>query len=268
MNVSIGRLALLLGLLGAAAPGWAGQHQNGFAYRDWAHDVTAVHVQQPFAVQVVEDDNFFALTGVFATTSGYYAGLQQLAGGDRIALFSIWDATEATGSDCEVFFGEGVGYHCKISYDFIEDRAYKLTIRRATISAAGDWWEASIRDDVTGVSTTIGTIRATAGAGKIETANNFLEYFGPQVPCDEVPWTKATFVTPVFNGTEPGAFKKTLIGDCSAGRVSDTIYGSSVVELGLFQSCGLGPELALLLPALAWASRRSRAAAGAAPAHR
>ena len=97
---------------------------------------------------------FFAQQFWFADGDGGYMGLQTngVIGSEAVGkmlIFSIWEALGAApGPDatCQTFGGEGVGYSCRLPFDWQPDVAYRLRLEqtdsddewRVTVSGGGD----------------------------------------------------------------------------------------------------------------------------------
>jgi hypothetical protein len=134
--------------------------------------------------------------------SGGYAGIQtdgnrQNSIGD-IAIFSIWDATDAVpgpASWCLPFGGEGIGQSCRTNIQVVPDREYKITIF-PDHARGNSWWAANL----TAVGANpiyLGSIKAPSPNLSSEYFVNFIEYFGPPVACGEVGIADARFGLPI-----------------------------------------------------------------------
>jgi Domain of unknown function (DUF3472) len=154
---------------------------------------------------------------------GGYVGLQDgsYPNGSKIALFSVWSADDAEGSNCGTFDNEGSGWTCRIDpYNWRPGSKYLLSVRIATSDPNGDWYEASVTDTTTATTSTIGRIHVPAGWGGLTGLVSWTEYFGSRPKsCTRFPKARADFDYPTANsGTirvsththEIGA------GDCSA----------------------------------------------------
>lgn len=260
-------------LLLSSAPAQAQQHQNGSVHQYWTLPGTAWNVDTWIYPGVLANSMFFAQTLWFQNHPGcagnpdpncrdvLYLGIQQGAGaGTRSARFSLWNTTTARGPHCEPFGGEGTGMTCFRGYPFVENHAYTLRVWRLENDGAGQWWGAWIIDTATGVETHLGDIRATAGTGELQSAVSFNEYFGPAVPCDQLPHSSVAFGAPTINGgAATAAFGPTNVGSCSNGSVTPTIYGTSILDVG--QGCnagGAGAGGLMMAPMAALFLRRRR----------
>lgn len=223
-------------LLGSVATAAADQHRDANVHQWWALSRPAYNIDQSVTLHAMHDSTYVALVvGYEHTSEGAYMGLQQLAGGARIARFSIWSSTAATpaaGATCRNFDGEGVGKTCEIPFSFQLDHPYRYRIWRLANEDDGNWWGAWIIDDVTHVETAIGEIRAPAAAGDIDSADTFDEYFGDALPCDRVPASAGDVAAPTLDDAREVATASTRsIGACSGGHVSSVASGIRV-ELG------------------------------------
>jgi hypothetical protein len=114
------------------------------------------------------------------------------------AIFSVWNATAADGAGCRTFAGEGTGFSCRLAIAIGANEPRKVRLWRLGGDASGQWWGAWIIDK-DGLETSIGSIRAPAAATLITSSVSFVEYFGPEVSCDGVPLSMATFRAPSAN---------------------------------------------------------------------
>lgn len=136
-------------------------------------------------------------------TDTWYMGLQTDAAGPngRIAIFSIWNARESAALDndaeCVTFGNEGSGHSCRLRYNWIPERTYRLRVWRQN----DGWWLATVYDEVSGRERSIGRIRARAGQGNIGSRIiDFVEYYGGDFPsCAELRPSRVTFFRPTGN---------------------------------------------------------------------
>jgi hypothetical protein len=186
----------------------------------------------------------FAIEG-----SGGYIGLQTDGvrpdgSVGKLAVFSIWDAIGATagspGSWCQAFGGEGVGQSCRIAYDWLEARNYRLRVWAFGQNSWGGW----ILDTATGVETFLGTIDTPAHMGWLVGASTpFGEYYGPDfATCGDLRLGNVVWHNPTAND---GAIGSTLAsnsiggGACGEVRRSDGA-GPTVHSIGsrVVPGCG------------------------------
>lgn len=153
---------------------------------------------------------FWSMQFWFDSGNGGYMGLQtggNIAGQekDKIAIFSIWDALDAkpgNGKDAwaGTFGGEGVGYSCRIAYDWNEGTEYRLRLFEIADSRypnEPEWWGAWVMNMTTCEETFIGMILVPASWSWLTSGSNFfVEYFLSVPSCDQIPYAKATLHTP------------------------------------------------------------------------
>lgn len=152
---------------------------------------------------------FWAQQFWFINGNGGYMGLQ--TGGNlnghetKIAIFSIWDALDAVAGQAKnsyagPFGGEGVGYSCKIEYDWQDNVEYRVRLWElsdARKPEEPEWWGAWIMDMSTQEETFIGKILVPANWKWLNSSGNFfVEYFLPTNGCENVPYAKATLSVP------------------------------------------------------------------------
>ena len=172
-------------------------------YSDWAlpaGEYYNVDINVTVEVDPGADKPFF-FTHQFgiAGGNGGYIGLQDNPTG-KMVIFSIWDSWGATagsaGSWCQTFGGEGVGHSCRIKYNWVAGRSYRLRVWNLGGGKFGGW----VRDNSTGVETMLGTISGP-GAWRALNANSvsWIEYYGYLGSCIDLPWARARFSAPTGN---------------------------------------------------------------------
>jgi hypothetical protein len=218
----------------------AQQHQDGYIYQDWLLKDPAWNLDSPLRVDRISNSYFVATTINFEQSpngdDGAYVGIQQRTSKtDRIAIFSIWNASAAKPAlRCRDFGGEGDGKQCTIDFDFYTSRWYTLRVWRLDVSQDGQWWGAWIIDDQ-GQETWIGSIAAPLGTGDIARSSTFLEYYGPPRPCDNLKPATVVARRPFFNNRSAEAKKNgSTIGVRADGVVilNDTT-AESVITMGV-----------------------------------
>lgn len=230
--VLVGVAAMLGGNVASAS---AQQQQNAAVHVYWQQQGwnNVWNVDQDIRVLDSSRTTFWA--GFWRWTGsndGGYIGLQRDAGrqfgvGGRIAILSVWNALRARGPHCGRFGGEGVGFSCRVSYEFKSNRYYKLRVWRQEAEAGGQWWGGWVINTHTGRETYIGALLAPAGASTIGQYMNFTEYFGSAVSRpSRVPRSVALYTQPAANYRQPYYdFYTRLaswdIGNGTTGRVKD-----------------------------------------------
>ena len=210
------------------------QHQNANIYTFWNWQGNEYfNIDQRVNIQQSAPSTYWALRFDFANTDkGGYMGLQtDKSGNNSIAIFSIWGANGcemgSTGSYCVDFSGEGTGKSCRIPFNIEKNHIYRLRVWRLKSENIGQWWGAWVMDLNTGKETHIGSIRTQYGKVLTNTTNNFVEYFGGALPCDDVPKSIATFYPPTANNNDPtnsfqynSSYNKYSISTCVRGIVN------------------------------------------------
>lgn len=88
-----------------------------------------------------------------------------------------------------------------------------------------------------GRTRTIGSIRVASGFTLMGESMNFSEYFGPAVPCDEVPVSVALWSAPGANRKPSGGYRYTGArdgssrGECTGGGVESHAFGKQGVKV-------------------------------------
>jgi hypothetical protein len=154
---------------------------------------------------------FYSSQFGFAHGPGGYIGIQTDGRGKR-AIFSIWNANDASCSDvpeaiCRPFSGEGNGYQTIIPYDWVAGHSYRTRVWELRTDGAGEWWIGAIIDDTTGAEAVIGSIRVPRGRGWLSGAvNTWVEWYAAQAPdCGQVPVSVVFFGPPTANAREVSA---------------------------------------------------------------
>lgn len=209
-------------------------------YTDWYWPASAqgyYNFDHDLNVQYVTPDApyFWSHQFGFIGGDGGYLGLQSRGIGfngyvGKLAIFSIWQANGASGS-CGTFAGEGEGYSCKIPYQWVSGRRYRLRLWAVSADALGTWWVAAVMDRSTGVETQIGLIRVPPSWGWLGSWSvMWTEYFGgPLSSCSAQPYSRAIFYAPTANaGTVSPSSRHNHLSQgtgCNNGRITDLGWG-------------------------------------------
>ena len=154
---------------------------------------------------------------------GGYIGLQtwgNRADGSlgKMAIFSFWDTLGAEGPGVVRFGGEGVGYSCRIPFFWEAGQSYRLAVEAVDEDPTTLMWAASVDGEE------FGRIRAPATWGRLGAWSvMWTEYYGgPLASCDDLPYSKVVFSTPVADGAvRPHRSQDHLgDGDCGGSRVT------------------------------------------------
>jgi len=179
-------------------------------------------------------------------SNGGYGGIQDqgnLANGkiSDLAIFSLWDAVQGIPGEadagCLPFGGEGAGYSCRVPITLIATHSYRLTFEVNT-NLGPDWWKASIEDLNAGITKTIGSIQANQQNLYANNWNNFIEYWGQDIPCETLGLATAMFGNPFSNNPNVKVkfwkFTKptNLCGYTSADTPANGEIGNPVMHFG------------------------------------
>ncbi|WP_146211077.1 DUF3472 domain-containing protein [Quadrisphaera granulorum] len=244
-------------LLVGASPAMAyQQHQNAYYYSHWSvngADVGFWNTDQLVTVNSKAAYTFWAQMWTWtAAPDGGYVGLQ--TNGNRFngttgdtAIFSLWNATAASGPSCGTFGGEGSGMSCRLPYTITTGTAYRLRVWRLDADASGQWWGAWIKNQSTGKEVYVGSLRVAPQATAMTNVQNFVEYFGPAKACSAVPKSSATWTRPSFNSDGKGGYAQRGTyaaqpgdkGACTGGSAkATTVSGVNKVTVVLGGSAG------------------------------
>ncbi len=175
----------------------------------------------------------------FLSGDGGYFGLQSgsNASQSKVALFSLWNTTTATGTNCGPFSNEGSGMHCSIAYSWVMGRMYNLKLAKTTTDSNGVWWQATVQDSITGVTSIIGNIEVASNwQGISDTSVVWTEYFGTQAAtCATQPYSLVLFSNQRVNGTitQKGPPSNSYgNGVCTNSRIIPTGSNDEVQEMG------------------------------------
>jgi hypothetical protein len=240
---------LLLAVLASVALAAPARAENAHVYANWNLDPAEIwNIDQTVRIDQKGASTYWASLWGWNDddgSSGAYMGLQ--TDGHRtdgsvgeLAIFSVWDATEADG-DCGPFGGEGIGMSCRVPYPFVAGRSYRYRLWRLEPGDdGGHWWGAWIIDLTTAQETSIGSILVPGDATGAIAQSNFSEYFGPYTTKNAVPRSVATFARPQANRTGPGVYEAsataftTESGDGAYTRVEDaTLDGARAARATL-----------------------------------
>ena len=242
-------LAAALTLGAGASPALAGQHQNAYFYANWnfATNPGADEVEQVVHVSTSAPASFWAQDWTWAgSDDGGYLGLQR--DGSRFdgttgdtAIFSLWNATAASGKMCGTFDGEGNGYSCRLAYPLHTSHQYRYRVVRGAADSSGRWWSASIEDLSTKVVSTLGSIQVATSDDWIGGVQNFTEYFGNAVACNAVPKSVVVWAEPGWRASSGDDFAYGTYyaadgdkGACTDGsETATTLAGQDAVSVSM-----------------------------------
>ena len=222
-----------------------GQHQNANIYAFWKWDGNSYfNIDQKIQIHQLAPGTYWALTfGFTDSDQGGYIGIQSPTGSnDGILIYSLWDAIGAVkgdaGCDCLAFGGEGNGLSCRKSIKINLDHTYRLRVWKIAEDKTGYSWGAWILDGESGVEHYLGSIKVAHGSSLSDQLSNFVEYYGPQRDCDDVPVSIATFYSPTANNNKDGTwqFSSTYdhytIASCVRGQVTASADRARIIQGG------------------------------------
>lgn len=223
----------------SASPAWAYSEAQSVVY--WSFDAPqgahSRNVDQVVNIKRTAPSTFWALYWSFlGGPDGGYVGLQ--TDGNRFdgsngptAIFSLWNANGSRNGSgrCGAFGHEGVGLSCRGTFPISTSVYYRYRVDRLSADSKGQWWGAWIYDPGRSINYHIGDIRVPQAAhSQINLANvsNFSEYFGPTLPCNQVPLSTAFYTQPAANRNSGNVydyyshFGTFLQGSCVTARLA------------------------------------------------
>jgi hypothetical protein len=207
-------------LLANVLPANAQQQQYANAYTFWDFGQGSDNVQnveQKIWIAKPANGTQWVMTWAWVAdpAHGGYLGFNTDANGKGQALFSLWNATEATGGNCKEFGGEGAGWSCRTPFEIRPDVFYLLRLVRTRTDADGVWWGAWIVENPgadEAKETALGEIKVNSEMNVIRgnSINNFSEYYGQnQEKCGTVPLSIFGVAPPGINKDENGNYSRT-----------------------------------------------------------
>lgn len=194
------------------------QYANAYTFWDFGQGTDNVlNVEQKIWIAMPANATQWVMTWAWVAdpAHGGYLGFNTDDNGKAQALFSLWNATEATGGNCKEFGGEGVGWSCRTPFEIRPDVFYLLRLARTRTDADGVWWGAWITENPgadDAKETFLGEIKVKSEMNFIRgnSINNFSEYYGQtQEKCGTVPLSVLGVAPPAINKDENGNFSRT-----------------------------------------------------------
>ncbi len=193
-----------------APPGAAAQQQqksNAYVFWDFGDQADNVeNIDQKIRIAKTAPGTQWVMTWTWAGDShGGYLGFNIDEQGKGQALFSLWNADQAKGPNCQTFGGEGEGWSCRMPFEVNPETVYGLRLARTRVEASGVWWSAWIIENAGSDSPTehfLGEIHVSPQSKFIRgnSINDFSEYFGRVVPeCRQVPVSLVFIAPPAAN---------------------------------------------------------------------
>jgi Domain of unknown function (DUF3472) len=208
-------------LLGIPQQAFADQHQNANIYVDWRFPRAGSagfgqNVDQELLVSRRAPSSYWAQLWKWTDDPdhGGYVGLQTNGNrsdgsvGDTVN-FSLWQSTAAVGPTARSCGPnqEASGFNCASAYRVQTNVWYRLRVWKARRDPDGQWWSAYVRNERTGVETWIGSIKVAATHQAMTSVENFSEYFGAPVPCNQVPMSVVDFTQPAADLIRNGVYR-------------------------------------------------------------
>lgn len=187
-------------------------------------------INDPGATSYYYWSYFFSFANSTSSNSRYgYTGLQTVGNG-KVAIFSIWNALAAQGSNCTPFGGEGIGYHCYVNLNFVRGHTYHFRVWRLSSDNTGDWWGSFVSDTADNIETAIGFIKSPPNSGLITQSNIFVEYYQNVMSCAAMPYAKIGFSNLMGNvGTMRPNFNTWIPQNACRNNIFVTFTGNDFV---------------------------------------
>ncbi|RJQ76684.1 DUF3472 domain-containing protein [Pseudonocardiaceae bacterium YIM PH 21723] len=224
------RSLLLAAVLAVTCAAPAEAAQAG-VWQNWTYPGTGYwNIDTTVTVKATGPTRFFSHQFLFeGGGDGGYLGIQDTPSG-KIAIFSIWnspgDAQPGPGAKCNTFGGEGVGWQCKVPFNWSLNTPYRLRLWQTSSKADGSTqWVASVNDTV------IGTEWSAPGRKNVKTSLVWIEYYGGGNCANQVA-ASATFSYPSANNGAVAAGKgNSDTSACGNHRSTITDNGNRTVTL-------------------------------------
>lgn len=155
-----------------------------------------------------------------------YFGLQTMGSEPtgKIAIFSLWGATDAEGPQYAASFGgEGTGMSVRAQYPWVPGQAEHLALR----SEGSSWWAAYVGSQF------VGRLRAPQDWGPLSADTvMWTERYGPtMVSCADIGHSVAWFSTPAADGAAPSSHRNHLADNRGCPGSSVTDQGGGVLHV-------------------------------------
>ena len=211
-------IALMLSSMFFSVQAQQQQYANAYTYWDFGQGSDDVqNVEQKIWIAQPAPASQWVMTWAWTAdpAHGGYLGFNADANGKGQALFSLWNATAATGSSCQQFGGEGTGWSCRMPFEIKTDVFYQLRLSRTKSEADGVWWSAWIVENPGSDASqeyALGEIKVKAEMNVIRgnSINDFSEYYGQtQEKCSTVPLSILGVTPPAANKDKNGNYAYT-----------------------------------------------------------
>ena len=176
--------------------------------------------------------------------SGGYAGVQANGaypgGPAKVAIFSIWDALDASGPGvARPFGGEGTGYQTLVPFEWVAGCTYRLRVEACgDATTAGTWWRATVGNVEDGERHEIGRILVPRVWQRLDAWSVvWTELFSPaisdcaQMECASAVWANFTADDGVVPASLDSCFGEPA--GCANSRITTFTDGRIRHEMGL-----------------------------------
>jgi len=193
------------------------QYANAYTYWDFGEDANDVqNVEQKIWIAMPAFSTQWVMTWAWVAdpAHGGYLGFNTDENGKGQALFSLWNASQASGGVCKEFGGEGVGWSCRTPFDIRPDVFYQLRLSRTRSEADGVWWGGWIVENPgsdASKETSLGEIKVKSEMNFIRgnSINDFSEYYGQtREKCGTVPLSIFGVAPPAANKDASGNYSR------------------------------------------------------------
>jgi hypothetical protein len=174
---------------------------------------------------------------------GGYAGIQANGaypgGPAKVAIFSIWDALDASGPGvARPFGGEGTGYQTLVPFPWRAGRTYRLRVEALTASTSDDtWWRATVGDVEDDERHEIGRILVPRAWQRLDNWSVvWTELFSPAITdCDQMECASAVWANFTADDRVPPTSLDSCFGEpagCANSRITTMADGRIRHEMG------------------------------------
>lgn len=180
---------------------WASQYD----FWNFNNNLDVRNIDQQVWLPQPNTSSYWALQWSWKGANGVggYMGLQQGGDGAQQVRFSLWNAIACRNGSCTPFGGEGVGYTCVLPITINTGKFYRYRLWRQEADSDGIWWGAWLIEEDNGIliEHSIGGIKVPLSYNIVDPSSiqNFVEYFGSEMDCKEVPLSIVGYTPPAVN---------------------------------------------------------------------
>lgn len=218
-----------------------GQQQWASQYVKWSFEnsLDVWNIDQQIWIPQPNATSFWPLQWSWkgGTGVGGYMGLQQGSDGTQEVRFSLWNAIACRDGNCTKFGGEGIGYTCTFPITIDTGKFYRYRLWRQETDVDGVWWGAWLIEETNGtlIEHHIGGIKVPLSHNVVDPASitNFVEYWGGEMNCTDLPMSIVGFTPPAVNyhGKGTGVYDgySTYVG---SNKATDNYCGTQQQKQG------------------------------------